>query len=790
MENRIQAFHTRTGVTVTKHFKEGLPMKKPSSKQCKQLSVKIFTLLLALALVFGIFSGCKNPLLEKKEAVVKKVTIERIEITTNNDPERDVHKKGSLRFAAVVKGQNLPDNKEYQKVIWSIVGSVSDGTTIAPNGFLEVDKDEKSEIIVIRATSEVNTDVSNTCRINVLSSPLSTVLDIRIAEPKDIHRGETVAFRTLGVVWDITPDPDYIPDPNAVIWRLPPPQSSSADSPSIDPDSGVLTVPPTFDWTLKRVRVQVASIYDNEQWFDASVAILEPEVTGISIQEIESVPGLSTPIDRASGGLTQTRDFAMVVEGKGNPNYNFSRPSITVTGEKPLHFRTTASVQEDGRGRLITTVFEQNDELTVNIDLGSDIPPVEATVKLTGAPRKAGDWYFVSIGSNHTIAIDHDGKLWTWGRNHNGQLGNGVVSATNALIPVQIGTDTDWVYASGGGEVASAGRAYNLALKANGELWAWGNQDNGKVGLVDTSGNRAIPGKIESDVPWQTSPGSISAGGAHSLGIKEDGTLWAWGYGANGRLGNMSTTAINQGTPIQIRLYSGNNLLIPQPTWRYVSVGFTHSAAITTDGDLYVWGRNNRRQVGNGNTADQSSPVLIMRGTKWKSVVTGYEFTIAITTDGQLFSWGRSDFAALGMPLQNPSDVFTPKPVLPDIRWRSASISAESNHFAGITEEGHLYLFGRNQWGQIGNNADSAAADDDDKAWNGVHEPFQIKVEPTEARSGLTWSHAWAAPTFTMAINEDDQTLWAWGQNTNGHFGNGKDKNPERNPEPIEIKKP
>jgi len=123
-----------------------------------------------------------------------------------------------------------------------------------------------------------------------------------------------------------------------------------------------------------------------------------------------------------------------------------------------------------------------------------------------------GCWKEISAGGSHTVAIKNDGTLWAWGSNSRGQLGDGTTVDKNT--PIQIGTDTDW-------SIVRAGRQdFNLAIKTDGTLWAWGNNDGGQLG-DDTTVDKNSPIQIGSDTNWS----SISGGFYFSVALKSNGTL-------------------------------------------------------------------------------------------------------------------------------------------------------------------------------------------------------------------------------------------------------------------------
>ena len=134
------------------------------------------------------------------------------------------------------------------------------------------------------------------------------------------------------------------------------------------------------------------------------------------------------------------------------------------------------------------------------------------------------DWNTVSASLYHTLAIKNDGTLWSWGNNEDGQLGLGDMDDRNT--PQQVGGDSDWMALGGGGWHHSG------ALKDDGTLWNWGVHNHGlDCDAVDCK----YPQKKESDTEWI----AITVGKYHNLVINEDGTgtLWAWGSGEYGQLG-------------------------------------------------------------------------------------------------------------------------------------------------------------------------------------------------------------------------------------------------------------
>ena len=257
----------------------------------------------------------------------------------------------------------------------------------------------------------------------------------------------------------------------------------------------------------------------------------------------------------------------------------------------------------------------------------------------------ANDWAVVSCGYNHTMAIKADGTLWGWGNTFNGRIGNNVTSQTNVLTPVQIGSATNW-------RSVCAANAHTIALQADGTLWSWGTAGSGRLGNGTTSPNVPIPTKVGTDTDWAyISAGSISD---HAFAIKTDGTLWGWGLATNGRVGNNASSG-NVLSPTKIgtasdwhcvaagithsvglraggELYTwgaaadgklGNgsgsgNVLSPArigtALYDYVAAGEKSTAVFTSSGELLTCG--DFYSLGTG--ATNSSALLVSVGFGWR----------------------------------------------------------------------------------------------------------------------------------------------------------------------------
>jgi len=219
------------------------------------------------------------------------------------------------------------------------------------------------------------------------------------------------------------------------------------------------------------------------------------------------------------------------------------------------------------------------------------------------------------------MAIKTDGTLWGWGQNDDNQYGGaflGLNDTINRSSPTQCGTDTNWK------SIKTIHYSIN-ATKTDGTLWGWGMNEHGSLGQNNAYpvGSLSSPTQIGTGTTWDR---VIS----ENLAIKTDGSLWSWGANWSGRLGLNDTNS--RSSPTQI-----------PGTWTSATVGSGNDGrAVKSDGTLWVWGTNQQGVLGlnNANPAGRVSSPTQVPGTNWKQIVSGSSRTQAMKTDGSLWSWG------------------------------------------------------------------------------------------------------------------------------------------------------
>jgi alpha-tubulin suppressor-like RCC1 family protein len=287
-----------------------------------------------------------------------------------------------------------------------------------------------------------------------------------------------------------------------------------------------------------------------------------------------------------------------------------------------------------------------------------------------------------------TFVIKDDNTLWAWGRNNEGQLGQNSINspASNGISsPTQI-PGTTWK------EISSAENSV-AAIKTDGTLWAWGDNNSGQLG-------QNAPVNSDKSSPTQI-PGSWSKVRCISYAViatKTNGTLWSWGQNHTGKLGQNSSAPLS--SPTQI----------PGTTWNNITSGYYAMFATKTDGTLWSWGYGNSQGgLGLNDRIARSSPTQIP-GTNWSTVSASYMGAGAIKTDGTLWTWGRNASGQLGLnTISSPAfnGVSSPTQV-PGTTW---SIHARGAYYTmAIKTDGTLWGWGRGGNGQLGQNTDGNPA--------------------------------------------------------------------------------
>ena len=327
-------------------------------------------------------------------------------------------------------------------------------------------------------------------------------------------------------------------------------------------------------------------------------------------------------------------------------------------------------------------------------------------------------------GADESLWQDGMGVARVWGRDAQGQLGDGATSDSFQMHRMaQIAQPLTG---------AAFGPFHGLAVTASGSVYSWGDNYFGQLGTGNTA---SLPSPVL--IPGLANFTQVAAGDEHSLALKNDGTVWAWGGNQSGQLGD--GTKVNRAAPMQV---SGLPNIIA------IAAGARHSIALAADGTVWAWGSNEFGQLANATMTDNSQPAAVSGLSGVVGVVSGRQHILALKADGTVWAWGDNHAGQLG--LGTTTMVIAPQPVsaLAGIK----TLAAGSNHSVALDSSGTVWVWGANDVGQLGTGDNVASA---------TPEALDLGGDVYAVAAG--YDH-------TIILN-DDSTRWAWGLNRFGQLG-------------------
>lgn len=351
-----------------------------------------------------------------------------------------------------------------------------------------------------------------------------------------------------------------------------------------------------------------------------------------------------------------------------------------------------------------------------------------------------------------TFVINENNILYGYGDNKHGQLGCGTTK--DKSIPIKISLENDITIT----QIVSS-FSHSIAIGSDGELYTWGYNKYGELGDGTT---------IEKDIPIRITlvsgvkPKQISCSAYFSMAIGDDGNLYTWGRNNLGQLGD--GTIIDKSTPTKIILANEVN-----PT--QIACGFDFSMAIGSNSELYVWGINDKGQLGDGTTLNKSTPIEISLGDQVKptQITAGGSHAMAIGSNKELYTWGDNTYGQLGdgsphnvtkIGIQytwgsdrNKIYKYTPEKItLANWGVKPTQIACGNEHSMAIGSDGELYTWGSNGSSQLGNGFNEVT---ENKPIEITPQRIKLKgrVKPTQIACGYFHS---------MAIGSDGE-LYTWG---------------------------
>lgn len=337
-------------------------------------------------------------------------------------------------------------------------------------------------------------------------------------------------------------------------------------------------------------------------------------------------------------------------------------------------------------------------------------------------------------GARGTVVRKSDGTVWTWGANFGGKLGVGLSMSNlnRVLVPMEVHGPGDVGFLNSVSAIMG-GEVHNIALKADGTVWGWGNNFFGQVGNGTTN---------DASTPVQTSVlnsvVALGGRGYHTLAIEADGSVWGWGWNNAGELGGGTTNA----TTVPVRVAGLTNPAA-------VSAGYKFSIALMTNGTVFQWGHG--RVI-----ANSFNPVQVPGLSNIIAISAGWDHALALRSDHTVWTWGQNNYGEIGdggaVNRTNPVQVTTLSNII--------AVSGGDWHSSALDSSGMIWKWGRNDTGQLGNGtADSS------------QHPLPAKILLDNGGNSFTNIVMMAARDYHNIAIKADGSVWQWGANDQGQCG-------------------
>ena len=373
-----------------------------------------------------------------------------------------------------------------------------------------------------------------------------------------------------------------------------------------------------------------------------------------------------------------------------------------------------------------------------------------------GSIKSYGDLYQNGQVTYSFDTKDQEMYLYMWGYGGKGNLAQN--NTTQYSSPVQVDGNT-WSSVS----VLSSAYGNTQAIKSDGTAWVWGDNQYGMLGL-----SQALPYHASSPIqlPGTTWKAGFSGAPGTILSSKTDGTLWVRGYNYDGQLG------LHGGS------YKVSPVQLPGTNWTgtvdTLAAGHENTAAIKTDGTLWMWGKSQKGE-GGFNTISKSSPTQVGTDTTWRNVKILGRHTLATKTDNTLWSWGYNYYGSLGHNNAHPTGTRSSPVQIPGTNWKSAGQAKKTNYNSyALKNDGTLWGWGRNEYGELGQNSRTDYS------------------SPVQVGTDTTWSDVGngtvgGSGCNNMAALKTDGTVWTWGVNSGDQDGGLGQNNIINYSSPVQV---
>lgn len=385
----------------------------------------------------------------------------------------------------------------------------------------------------------------------------------------------------------------------------------------------------------------------DKHYYSAPTAEEVVQRTYTQLSKNEEVANLTNPFDKTRKGIG-------LIEGS----------TFTDTNKAAYIFTDTPNTETLPEGTVYVVV--------------KDGEVVSTTPQVSQGSQAPGELTMVTTveGQQFSIAIGSDGNLYSWGANYDNQLGTGdkIERETPTLVNLPDGVKPLSI---------SAGSSHSIILGTDGNTYTWGSNSYMQLGTKDTQ-NKATPTLV--NLPNGAKPASVMANYLSSLAIDSNGNLYTWGSNIAGKLGVGDIN--NKNTPTLVNLLGGVKV-------KTATMSYSNLQIIGTDGNLYISGNNDYGQIGIGGTLNRTTPTLISlaSGVKPISIAVGNsQHMAAIGDDGNLYTWGANGMEQLGTG--DTTTRTTPTKITLSGGAKPKSITAGEGYTEVITTTGETIILG------------------------------------------------------------------------------------------------
>ena len=365
------------------------------------------------------------------------------------------------------------------------------------------------------------------------------------------------------------------------------------------------------------------------------------------------------------------------------------------------------------------------------------------------------------LGYDHTCGLADDNKIYCWGRNAFGQLGNG--GSPTSTTPVAVTLPSGVTSFT---EVA-ASHSHNCAIGNNNRTYCWGANTFGQLG-EDSFTNRTTPTLV-------TMPDGVSIinqlalGFRHTCGVGDDNKTYCWGYNADYQVGDGTTE--NKTKPTPVTMPSGVSYI------SQLSVGDYHSCGIGNNNTLYCWGSNAEGQLGDGVLESASTPNAVHKPSgvsHFTSFSAGYKHNCAVGNNNQTYCWGLNGYGQIGDGTTTNRPALTAVTMPSGVSYFSQTMGGR-RHSCGISNNNKLYCWGGNSYGQLGDGAtaDSGTPVPVDTPTLITKAAVTCPIELDDSCSLVPTMTKISVGAYHSCGIDNDGTAWCWGRGTGGAIGNG-----------------